>query len=117
MAKLSKKRFLEKHSLFPEFHRKLLKQGNLDWGLLITYPQDYYAPDSGSVPGMIYYADTVTFAKKHHLSILQILHEFECDFGKLEKRPCATDEIQYFNWLSWFAWESMMSEIICFVEG
>jgi hypothetical protein len=117
MAKLTKKIFLENYSSFPNFHKKLLEQGDVDWSILIEHPQDYYAADSGSVPGMIYYTDTVAFARKHHLQILKILNDFECDCGKLEKKPCATDEIQYFNWLSWFAWESMMSEVISFLEN
>jgi hypothetical protein len=117
MSKLSKKTFLEKHSSFPEFHKKVLKQGAVEWSILIEHPQDYYAADSGSVPGMIYYTDTVAFAKKHHLSILQILEEFESDCGKLENKPSLQDETQYYNWLSWFAWESMMSEVISFLEN
>jgi hypothetical protein len=117
MAKFSKKKFLENHSSFPNFHEKVLEQSGLEWKLLIEHPQDYYAADSGSVPGMIYYTDTVAFAKKHHLSILQILEEFESDCGKLENKPSPQDETQYFNWLSWFAWESMMSEIISFAEN
>jgi len=117
MSKLiSKKQFLE-NSSNPEFHAEVLKQGNVEWKILIEHPQDYYAADSGSVPGMIYYTETLAFAKKYHLSILQILEEFECDCGKLENKPSPTDETQYFNWLSWFAWESMMSEVISFLEN
>lgn len=116
MAKLSKKRFLEVYSSFPNFHRKLLKQSGVEWKELIKHPTDYYSADSGSVPGIIYYKDTVKFAKKYHLSILQILDEFECDCGKLERKPSPTDEDLYFNWLTWFAWESMMNEVISFIE-
>ena len=113
----SKKQFLENYSSNPEFHAKVLRQGNIEWKLLKENPNDYYAANSGSVPGMIYYKDTVAFAKKHHLEILQILDEFECDCGKLENKPSPTDETQYFNWLAWFAWESMMSEVISFLES
>ena len=117
MTKLRKKTFLENHSSFPEFHQKVLTQARIEWKQLIKHPQDYYAANTGSVSGMIYYKDTVAFAKKYHLSILQILDEFECDCGKLENKPSPQDETQYFNWLSWFAWESMMSEIISFLES
>ena len=55
MSKLNKKYFLENHSSFPEFHKKILKQGGVEWKLLKENPQDYYAADSGSVPGFIYY--------------------------------------------------------------
>ena len=116
MSKLSKKEFLEKHSSFPEFHKKVLRQGGVEWKQLVKDPQDYYTANSGSVPGMIYYKDTVSFAKKYHLSILQILDEFETNCGKLENKHSPQDETQYFNWLSWFAWKSMMSEIIAFSE-
>ena len=117
MSKLSKKQFLENYSSFPEFHKKVLEQGGVEWKQLIKHPQDYDAADSGSVPGMIYYQDTVAFAKKYHLSILQILDEFECDCGKLENKPSPTEEVQYFNFLAWFSWESMMSEVISFLES
>jgi hypothetical protein len=117
MSKLSKKQFLENHSSFPNFHKKVLEQGDVEWSLLIEHPQDYYAANSGSVPGMIYYKDTVAFAKKHHLSILQILDKFECDCGKLTNKLSTIDKVHYFNWLSWFAWESMMGEVISFVES
>ena len=117
MSKLNKETFLEKYSSFPEFHKELFRQGNVDWSELVKYPQDYYAANSGSVSGMIYYKDSVAFAKKYHLSILQILDEFECDCGKLENKPSPQDETQYFNLLAWFSWESMMSEVISFLEG
>ena len=100
---VSKKEFLENHSSFPEFHKKVLKQSGLEWKLLKEKPQDYYAADSGFVPGFIYYNDSVPFAKKHHMIILQILDEFESECGKLENKPSPTDETQYFNWLSWLA--------------
>ncbi|WP_423809623.1 hypothetical protein [Polaribacter vadi] len=59
--------------------------------------------------------DTVKFAKKYHFSILKIVDEFECNCTQLENKSSPTDETEYFNWLSWFAWKSMMSEIISFV--
>jgi len=116
MSKLSKKEFLENYSSHPNFHKKILKQGAVDWSLIKENPQDYYTANNGSVSGMIYYVDTVAFAKKHHLPILQMLEEFESECGKLENKPSPTDEPNYFNWLSWFAWENMMSEIMSFLE-
>ena len=116
MSNLSKKEFLENYSSHPNFHKEILKQGDVDWSLIKKYPQDYYSANSGSVSGMIYYVDTVAFAKKHHLPILQMLEEFENGCGRLENKPSPTDETNYCNWLSWFAWENMMSEIISFLE-
>jgi hypothetical protein len=117
MSKLNKKEFLENYSTFPNFYEKVLEQSGLEWKQIIEHPHDYYAADSGSVSGFIFYNETVAFGKKHHLSILQILDEFESCCGKLENKPRPTDEKQYFNCLSWFAWESMMSEIIAFVKS
>ena len=117
MSKLSKKEFLENYSSFPEFHKKVLKQSGLEWKQLIEYPWDYYAADSGSVPGFIYYNDSVPFAKKHHMIILQTLDEFESECGKLENKPSPTDQTSYYNWLAFFAWENMMSQIISYIES
>ena len=116
MSKLSKKQFLENYSSFPEFHKKILKQGGVQWKQLIKHPQDYYAANSGSVPGFIFYNDTIQFAKKHHLKILQILDEFESECGKLENKPSPADETCYFNWLAHFSWESCMNEVINYLE-
>jgi hypothetical protein len=63
MSKLSEKEFLENHSSFPEFHKKVILKSRLEWKQLIEHSQDFYAADSGSVPGFIYYKDTVNFAK------------------------------------------------------
>ena len=71
---------------------------------------------SGSIPGMIYYSDTVPFAKKNHLLILQALDNFENECGKLENKPSPTDETQYFNWLAWFAWENTISEVLNYLD-
>ena len=116
MSNLNKKKFLKSFSSFPSFHKKLLEQGNIEWSLIEKHPEDYSVANNGSVSGMLYYKDTVAFAKKYHLSILQILDEFESECGKLENKPSPQDETEYFNWLAWFAWESMMGEVISFME-
>jgi len=116
MAKLTKTIFLNNFSSNPSLHKEVLKQGGVKWSELKNNPEDYYTANSGSVHGMIYYSDTVKFAKKHHLKILQILDEFENECGLLSNKPSPMDETQYFNWLSWFAWESMMSEFISFLD-
>lgn len=116
MKKFTKKHFLQNFSSSPKFHKKLLKQGNVAWSLIKDNPYDYYTANSGSVNGIIYYQDTVSFARKHHLQILQVLEDFENEYGKLKNRPNPIDDTQYFNWLTWFAWENMMSEIVSFLE-
>jgi hypothetical protein len=116
MANLSKKNFLKNFSSRPELHKKTLKAGGVQWSDLKQHPNDYYTANTGAVTGMIYYSDTVKFAKKNHLQILQALADFESECGTLENKPNPTDETQYFNWLSWFIWENMMSEIISYLE-
>lgn len=114
MAK-TKKEFLENASN-PELARKTLNAGGLTWAEIKEMGWDAYAANTGAVPGMIYYRDTVKFAKRNHLLILQVLDEFEEETGaKLENKPSPTDEQQYFNWLAWFAWESTMSEVLNFL--
>ena len=81
MSKFSKKRFLEEFSSDPEWHKIVLKQGGVEWKLIKENPYDYYAASKGSILGMIYNKDTVKFAKKHHLKILQLLDEFEMSVG------------------------------------
>ena len=112
----TKKEFLSNYTSNEELAVLTLKQGGVNWNDIKTYPQDYYAANSGSVPGMIYYSDTVEFAKENHLLILQALEEFECECGKLDK-PSTQDETQYFNWLAWFAWENTMSDVINYLES
>ena len=38
MSKLSKKEFLENYSSFPNFHKKLLDRGGVEWSLLKKHP-------------------------------------------------------------------------------
>lgn len=100
---------------FPELAKKTLKQGGVAWADLVKYPQDYYTANTGAVYGMIYYSDTVKFAKKNIFLIQQALNEFENECGQLNKPT--EDEIQYYNWLCWFAWENTMSDLINFLEN
>lgn len=109
--------FLNNYASNKELAEKALNAGGVNWNNIKEYPNDYYAANTGSVPGMIYYTDTVKFGKKNHLLILQVLQEFENECGTLENKPSPKDETQYFNWLSWFAWENTMSEVISYLEN
>lgn len=115
MSKLSKKNFLNNYSSHSELHKELLEQGEIPWKLIREYPQDYYNPISGSVTGLIYYQDTIAFGKKHHLEILKVIQDLEEEYGRSIQRPKPTDESQYFNFLTWFAWESMMGEVMSYL--
>jgi len=112
----TKKDFLNNYSNNPELAKLALKAGGVDWADLEQYPNDYCYASNGSVNGMIYYEDTVKFAKKNHLLILQSLDEYEDECGKITNKPKATDETQYFNWLAWFAWECTIGDVINYLE-
>lgn len=100
----------------PAWIKKVFNFGRVQWSEFIERPWDYYDASSGSVSGCIYYSDTVKFGKKNHLTILKKLAEFESECGQL-KKPDPTNETQYFNWLAWFAWENMASELINILEN
>ena len=112
----TKKEFLSNCSNAQLFS-KVLNAGGVNWSDLMARPYDYCDASSGSVPGMIYYKDTVNFAKKNLFEILKAVSEFEQECGMLTNKPDATDETQYLNWLAWFSWENMMSELMNFTEN
>lgn len=109
---MKKKEFI---SNYGPLAKKLLKQGGVSWKELKERPYDYTDCGSGSVPGFIYYSDTIPFAEKHMSEITRKLHEFEADCGQLNKPT--DDHNMYCNWLSWFAWENMVHTLICELEA
>lgn len=113
----TKKDFLDNYASCPELARKALNAGGVAWSDILAGRWDYYDAGSGSVPGMVYYEDTVKFARKNHLLILEALDRFEDECGRLSSRPSTTDKTQYFNWLAWFAWENTMSEVLSYLES
>jgi hypothetical protein len=100
----------------PELFKKVFNAGGVDFKDFQAYPNDYYAANTGAVPGMIYYSDTVKFAKDNLIEIINLLREFENECGLIENKP-TEDETLYFNWLAWFAWESMSGELISYLEN
>jgi len=101
----------------PELAKKTLNAGGLSWEQIKEMGWDAYTANTGAVPGMIYYTDTVKFAKKNHLLILQALDQFKDETGaKLDNKPNPTNKQLYFNWLAWFAWENTMSEVLNYLE-
>ena len=111
--KLSKSKFI-KESRYPELTKAVLNQCGVDWADLCAYPEDYRDASSG-VSGFIYYTETVAFAKRHLVKIINALNDFEKECGVLDKPT--DDETQYFNWLAWFALESVVGDICSAVEG
>lgn len=98
----------------PELFKKVWRQGRLSFDEIKEYPNDFYTASTGSVPGMIYYADTCKFAKKNVWEILEQLQNFEEEIGQPLEKPSDVQQLQ--NWLTWFAWENMMSELISYLE-
>lgn len=111
--KLSKSRFISE-SNHPELTKAVLNQLGVDWEQLCEYPEDYRDASSG-VSGFIYYTETVAFAKRHIVKIINALNEFESECGLLDKPT--DDETQYFNWLSWFALEKVVGDLCNALEG
>lgn len=113
----TKKEFLNSYSSNPKLARLTLNAGGLSWSEINEMKWDAYAANTGAVPGMIYYEDTVKFAKKNQSLIHESLSQFESDCGKLDVPRFSDDETTYFNWLAWFAWENTMSEVLNYLEG
>jgi len=109
--------FFENYSSHPELHKKAWKAGHVDWKDYKEYPQDYYAANTGAVPGMIYYDDTVAFGKRNQGLIHDAIKDFENECGPLDVPRFADDETQYYNWLAWFAWENMAGELQNYLEN
>jgi hypothetical protein len=112
----TKAAFLSDHASNPDLARKTLKAGGLTFAEIKEMMWDAYAANTGSVPGMIYYSDTVQFAKDNLNEIHEQLRTFEEECGQLEVPKFSEDETQYYNWLAWFAWENTMSELLSYLE-
>ena len=111
----TKKEFLSEYASQPELAEKVLAQGGVAWSEIKERGWDVYDAGSGAVPGLIYYKDTVRFAKKNILLILKAKAVFESECGILSNMPDPTDEDIFYNWLAWFAWENTLSEVLSFL--
>jgi len=107
--------FLNNYSSNPELAKKTLKAGGLTWNEIKKMRNDVSVANTGAVPGMIYYNDTVKFVKRNCFLILNALHAFEKGCGLIENKP-TEDETKYFNWLAWFAWKYTMNEVLNYLE-
>lgn len=99
---------------YPDLAKAVLNQMGADWKELIKYPSDYRDAGAG-VNGFIYYSETIPFAKKHLVKIMNALNEFETETGCHLNKP-TDDETQFYNWLSWFALENTIQELMDFLE-
>lgn len=110
------KDFLNNYSLNKRLHKKVWSAGGVDWNDFKECPYDYQDPSSGSVVGLIYYDDTVKFAKNNLGLILERLREWENESGRLNVPNKKDEPTAYYNWLAWFAWEDMASELLFYIE-
>lgn len=101
-------------SRMPELARLVLDQMGMDWEEIIERPEDFRDAGAG-VSGFIYYSDTVPFAKDNLVLIMNALNEFESETGCPLKKP-TDDETQFYNWMAWFALESVVDEIMMMGE-
>ena len=113
----TKANFLSNNASNAELAKKTLNAGGLTWKEIKEMGYDAYAANTGAVPGMIYYVDTVKFAKKNQAEIHEQLRTFEEETGaSLDCPRFSEDETKYYNWLAWFAWENTMSEVLNYLE-
>lgn len=110
------KEFFERYSSNPTLDRKVWRQGRVDWAVFKKYPCDYQNPNTGSVPGMIYYKDTVRFAKRNLEEIHEHLVELEEELGALDVPIFRDNETHYYNWLTWFMWEDLARRLWDYLE-
>jgi len=113
MKKMTKNEFIAK-CRYPDLAKAVLNQMGATWKEIIKYPYDYQDA-SGGISGFIYYNETTKFAKQHLLKIINALNDFETECGLLPNKP-TEDETQYLNWLSWFALENTIAELISYIE-
>lgn len=110
MNNLKKKDFLD-NTEFPELAKKVLKQLPDRWTNIAKYPNNYIPADSG-VAGFIYYDETIEFALDNYELIVEAVRRIEGEDGQLHKPEFYDDKLTYYNWLAWFALETVIGEII-----
>lgn len=97
----------------PVLFSKVWGKGQVEEIDFLERPQDYRDPSSGSVTGLIYYDDTVSFAKDNLFDILKMVDEFNIQgFGIELPNISEVGETGYYNHLAWLTWELMHIEII-----
>ena len=99
----------------PELFRKVWNTSKLNFSEVKEYPNDYRDPSSGSVPGMIYYCDTEKFAKNNLQDILELIADFDEETGSNTLKS-AKESGNKLNWFTWFTYESMIIEMIDYLE-
>ena len=115
MTTLDRHDFIQ-DSRYPVLAEAVLDQLGADFEEVTECPHDYRDASAG-VSGFIYYSETVQFAKDNFELIEEALNDFEEECGKLNRPDYLTDgETAYYNWMAWFALESVIQEIIDQIE-
>lgn len=99
----------------PELFKKVWNASKLNFSEVKKYPNNYRDPSSGSVTGMIYYSDTEEFTKKNIVEILELVAEFDEQTGD-NTLSRAAERGNVLNFLAWFTYESMIIEMIDYLE-
>lgn len=100
----------------PYFFKKVWKQSGLRFSDVKRYPHDFRGPSLVSVPGFIYYSDTENFAKNNMTYILSLIADFDEETGS-NTIVRAHETGSPLNFLSRFAYESFIIELIDFLES
>lgn len=106
------KDFFENHASYPKIYARVWRKAGVDFKEFKEYPNDYRDPSSGSVPGMIYYYDTVPFGKRNFHVALDIANDVDMSIKDFQHEDRTID----YNKVSWFLYEMMIIELIDYVE-
>ena len=100
----------------PELFKKVWNASKLSFSEVKEYPNNYRDPSSGAVHGMIYYSDTEKFAKNNIAEILELVAQFDEETGS-STLATAAEKGNVLNFLTWFTYESMIIEMIDYLEA
>lgn len=111
--------FIENHykGEYSELFTNLWEVAGVDFEEFVEYPHDFASPSSGSVPGLIYYADTTEIARNNIEDILRLVLDKE----RFSNESVFTYKNQQMdneplNALAWFAWEELFSELLEYLQ-
>ncbi|HLS53621.1 MAG TPA: hypothetical protein VK031_06590 [Tissierellaceae bacterium] len=101
----------------PELFNNLLNSGGVPWADLRRWPDDYISAESG-IPGLTYYNETEKIYNQNSGRIHRYFDYLNNEGLEIVNPYCPiNEEVSYKNWAVWVAWESMMSDIIHFLES
>lgn len=96
-------------SRYPELYEKLIRFGGVSTADMRKSPRDYYAANTGSVPGLIYNSKCEAFFKNNFSDIFEVLQDAQ-DEGLM------SDGLRHYNaaFCVRFVWEFMQAELFSF---